>query len=755
MKHARGAVNPETARSTSVRMLLPRQRMQTIVSWAALAGLLLILCIRLTTNEPIEDGAFSGSAIATVTAGGYSNPGPREILTLAVGTLLLTCGALWAAGRVTMQRIGQLGLIVLLAGWATASAVQASNRFAAITGVFDMTMGLIAGWAVAQLCTTDRRRQFVISILAGLLAVICAKGFYQKYFELPETLRYFQQHKAAFFRQMGWGKGDPSILLFESRIKSQAVTGFLILSDALAEVILPLSLICLPLALFLFRRRPDTVPPASEKETTRGRTGGRISAGGEIPPEVVPGIPILLLFFASLAVLVFTLSKGGVAAEIICIITLATGYLNRQFLQNKRWLVAGLVMLMIAAASCAMVSWGLLRHGLPTKDLLYRWQYWTGAVRMTEHRPLLGVGLNNFGYYYTHYKLPNAPEDVKDPHNPIVRLASEAGLPAAAMWIALVLWTFLSAIRKPVVNTRQPAAKTGLIPPAWLGGFAGIWWIMQVMITAPESKSAGEWNFLFMQGICFAAVAFLGMVLANDAWRHLNVPQRRVVMLSLALGAAGMCLYDQINLALVTGPVAMLFWVCLGAAQPQTADSIAPVDSTQAADGDRIVPGRGQKAAAALLTMGAAVGIFAVWLPAETGRLAIDPAIWQKAYAVAAADHNPQAAMRAVDHVLQCKPRSEVWLGRKIGLLMASGKNPRRYVLRLLLINITNPRVRIGFAMTSRAGLTVSERIAQLKLALQLNSDLPRHELTRLTPVEIAQINHEIKVLSRRHGIGK
>ncbi len=76
--------------------------------WVVLVGLLLILCIRLTTNEPIEDGAFSGSgaAIGAVTRGLYSSPGPRDILTMAVCAFCLAVAGFAAAEKMARESYG-------------------------------------------------------------------------------------------------------------------------------------------------------------------------------------------------------------------------------------------------------------------------------------------------------------------------------------------------------------------------------------------------------------------------------------------------------------------------------------------------------------------------------------------------------------------------------------------------------------------------------------------------------------------------
>ena len=81
------------------------------------------------------------------------------------------------------------------------------------------------------------------------------------------------------------------------------------------------------------------------------------------------------------------------------------------------------------------------------------------------------------------------------------------------------------------------------------------------------------------------------------------------------------------------------------------------------------------------------------------------------------------------------------------------GINPRRTVLKLLAINRTDARVRLPYAQTSRAGLSVTQRIAQLKLALQLNSALAKHEVQHLSPREVAEISAQIKKLSLERSV--
>src|SRR5207302_3966732 len=75
--------------------------------------------------------------------------------------------------------------------------------------------------------------------------------------------------------------------------------------------------------------------------------------------------------------------------------------------------------------------------------MTFRWHYWVGAARVLREHPVLGVGWNNFGYHYLSHRLPQAPEEVKDPHNFLVRFFVELGLVGGLLlmaWLVLLWW---------------------------------------------------------------------------------------------------------------------------------------------------------------------------------------------------------------------------------------------------------------------------------------------------------------------------
>src|SRR5262249_3288045 len=78
----------------------------------------------------------------------------------------------------------------------------------------------------------------------------------------------------------------------------------------------------------------------------------------------------------------------------------------------------------VAAVLAVLIGAGLATGGLDVqvlteakKSLGYRLEYWQTTLAMIGRHPWLGVGPGNFQEFYTQFKLPEASEEVRDPHN--------------------------------------------------------------------------------------------------------------------------------------------------------------------------------------------------------------------------------------------------------------------------------------------------------------------------------------------------
>ncbi len=92
------------------------------------------------------------------------------------------------------------------------------------------------------------------------------------------------------------------------------------------------------------------------------------------------------------------------------------------------------------------------------KSASYRMQYWQATSRLVVAHPWLGVGPGNFRQHYLKYKLPEASEEIADPHNLFLDVAATGGLVSLAGLVMLLCSTAWCG-----VTSRDPSSN--LTPP--------------------------------------------------------------------------------------------------------------------------------------------------------------------------------------------------------------------------------------------------------------------------------------------------
>jgi hypothetical protein len=319
-------------------------------------------------------------------------------------------------------------------------------------------------------------------------------------------------------------------------------------------------------------------------------------------------------------------------------------------------------------------------------------------------------------------KRPSSPEDVSDPHSFFVRFAAEAGLPAAMLVGALVLWQILSATRRDAVEAEGARSS----PAGWPTFFAAlaccaVWWIVHFYVA--DSPYLYNVYFAVFLAVLTAGAAWAALVLMQD----LSAKRLRAVVLAVLAGAFGMLIYDQINMALVTGPVAMLFWVMLGVA-----------DSYDA-------PGAGKASVAgwpmAILCAGGAA------FPLALDRLDLNPAPYEYRYIQASQPGgNSQEALAAIDNAIARDPRSIELRTQRFSFRQHVGLPVADDVRQILQLDRANARPRIMLARPD-SDVPAAERAKILEEALELDLKLPADEPKRLPAAERADIEKLIEKL--------
>lgn len=677
-----------------------------------LAGVLLLLAVRMTITETLRLSLGRMMAAIQFREALVTDPGPDTILVFFLLSLALAGATAWI-GPVTRRAWVLLGVTAALLAALAAATWDAENRFLSLIGSADIATGLLAGWSVCVLATDTRSKRFIAAVLVGMLAAYAARGLIQYYVEFPDDIAAFQRDPAKVLASLGLAPDSLQATAFRYRLLSRELTAFFSLSNVTATALIALCTAAAGVLLAaLFCRRPAAAAAPR-------RDGARAE---------IPLLPLLLVVLALLlagAVLALTLtsSKGGTAMTVLCMVALLAGIAGRKSVSQNRYGILAVAACLGLCLAATLFWYGATRDALPSKSLLFRWHYWTASATLIADNPLTGVGVNNFGDYYLAVKRPSSPEDVKDPHAFFIRFLAEAGIPAAALVAALIVLYVLAAVR------RQATTPEEAHPPdrvALTGGvvFCAAWWTIRGVLAATTTYEA-------LQCLVYAVLAAGAMLATLWVLEHVTRAGLRAVLAALLLGALGMLVYDQINMALVTGPVAMLFWVLLGA---------AAADDGQA-DGSR----RG-RVAALTLWAGGLLLLALVVVPVWTEKFAWDPRPFERRFVKDAMSGRNFEALQDLDAAIQRAPQALDLRRYRIQIRQRVGKPVATEIRRVLDLDRANAEVRVALAMEP-SDLPPAERVLYLEQALELDAQLPPKEAKLLSPEKRRAVQDRIAEL--------
>jgi O-antigen ligase len=457
-------------------------------------------------------------------AGVKGAPGPLVVLALGLAFWLMPVlvVASWVAeGR---ARIVHGWLAVPVALWvagvaiSTALACDASSALTRGAEVAGLWVGL---WALVQALRTEGERRFLLAMLVAAAVVCAIVAIYQAAFGLPHTWTYFQEHRAEVLAEHGILPGSYAEKVFIGRFTGGVQAG-LGHPNVLAAFLVLATLVAAGLA--------------REKWCEAGTPAARRFALAAVAAAAVCTVGVFL-----------TQSRGGIVALAVGLYWLAVAWRVRRRRLRIALLLAPLIAGGLAIAAAAAIDQPAVQGAIVS--LRYRLDYWQATVEILRRWGLAGVGLENFGLYYTEFKLPTAPEEIRDPHNLILSVCSNLGVAGLAALAALVI----VAVRAWVREKPEPAAaaagqvRTGeplssLLVPTALVATPGV----IVFFTL-------GWPI----GVVAVAVAALvaALALAEDPSR-LNVPERPLISARTACIAAlgAFALMEQIGTAILEPP---------------------------------------------------------------------------------------------------------------------------------------------------------------------------------------------------------
>jgi O-antigen ligase len=385
-------------------------------------------------------------------------PGTSPAASFLIIAVIIAC----ATGVVVMRLLngqqlkwtgGEFGAGLLLAA-GVLSTVRAGQKHLASVGVLDFLALLLYCFTLRQLLTDRNLVRIALTIVLASGGMIFAKCAYQRWIELPATVKYYEDHKTELLSNAEAAQSIPArqddplsiddrrsglLYDYEARLKSGSATGYFSHPNVLASTLILIIFVAIAVAWCRRMTRP---------------------AWSLIAPLVIAGACLLALLAAQ--------SKGAIAAAMIAGGLLITArILSRIFAAAPRralliaWVIAGLG----AAGLIATLHHRPQGLGL---SMFYRSMYWQGAWRMARDQGPLGVGADNFGRYFMRYKSVECPEDVDDPHSWLVKVVVEWGLLGGAGLIALLgglSWRIVADLtrRERVIPIEEPVPSPSML----------------------------------------------------------------------------------------------------------------------------------------------------------------------------------------------------------------------------------------------------------------------------------------------------
>ena len=386
---------------------------------------------------------------------------------------LLLWGMMSWKSSIPVAPSGWFGLGVgLLAGGHVISALlvvaTTGDKRAAINLAWEW-IGVATGWfLLRQMCQSLSFRR---ELLAGIIATgtcVAGLGLYQHYVEFPAMASkfgpLFDRLKVADPVEAGLIRKElakeniptegPSLTLFEKRLRdSRESIGFFALANNLGGFLS----VCVILAASVVLSNWQST------DSTRWR---RLALWGVI---------LIVLSWS----LLLTKSRTAWIGTVIGLGLSGMFSGNVRFI-GMRWRLVLALMAIVALSGLGLSRLGGLDIQVLTeapKSLQYRLQYWSATLPMIRDHFAFGVGPGQFRWNYLFYKLPEASEEISDPHNLFLDVASSAGL-VSVLGLLLICFYLLKTVVKRQSDSVLSETSSPSVVLNVVVGITGLIWVI-------------------------------------------------------------------------------------------------------------------------------------------------------------------------------------------------------------------------------------------------------------------------------------
>ncbi len=356
--------------------------------------------------------------------------------------LLLTLGWAVSAARSRREwRVAWIDLAVFaLLVWHTAAslmAVTGGRPRPALNMLWEWLALGLGYFLVRQLARGAVQRRSLAAAMICLAAGLSAMGYFQFFVGTPQDRAEYERIKddaATMLQVVGqyFPPGSAERRRFEDRLYSDEPTATFALANSLAGFLAPWLVVL--------------IGAASGSRSHRGLR--HFLWFSLLPVAMISGCLLL------------TKSRSGWLAVVLGIAVLVvSGRVGRRRHDRLPVLWTALAALVVSAA-----AWlGGVDRAIWTqaaKSFRFRIEYWRATVAIIDDHPWFGCGPGQFQDAYTRYKLAQASEEIRDPHNFLLEVCATAGAPAGILMIGVLILFAITLCKGP--GKAQRARSVGL-----------------------------------------------------------------------------------------------------------------------------------------------------------------------------------------------------------------------------------------------------------------------------------------------------
>lgn len=434
--------------------------------------------------------------------------------------------------------------MAILAAWIGLSVLWSSDRFAAMVGASTWIAAMVVLWTTIQLVRSWQRVRVVGGVMTGILLALVAQGLIYRFADVPDLKRMWEKEGPRIIAERGWEPDSFQARQFERKLLAGEPMGFSQSPNTFAAQIVMLGCVVLGLAVQRWKDGDDS---------------------GWVGAATLPLLPAALIpYFTGTKAAALTAALG------IALLIVAVRFGSKPVDQRQRRRLFLLGVGLVVGVSGAVVAYGLLAGRLPSAGLNFRWSYWVGSAAMLADHPLLGVGWNNFASNYLPYRVARATEEIRDPHNFVLRFFGELGIVGglvALTWLAISAWEATRPVTKVAPPDDSPTFQR--TESRWIGTMVVLSLLTSTVASIDFAMPVDAWLFDLIRRVLFAILLALGLLLAAlHGGQRVEIDQRPAPLMAASVSiAVGLLLvHSTIDFALFENATTLLFAALLGTA---------------------------------------------------------------------------------------------------------------------------------------------------------------------------------------------